>query len=108
MARKVNLVMEQGASFSNTIIALSNTGEVVDLTGFTANGQMRKHFTSNTAYTFTVVLGTIDGAQTLSMNAETNANIVGGRYVYDVEATDGNTVIRTVEGIVTVTPNVTR
>jgi hypothetical protein len=35
--------------------------------------------------------------------------MVGGRYVYDVELTDtSNSISRIVEGIVTVTPQVTR
>ena len=43
------------------------------------------------------------------MNAATSANVVYGRYVYDCELTSsGNTVSRLVEGIVTVTPQVTR
>jgi hypothetical protein len=45
----------------------------------------------------------------LSMNAATTGSITAGRYVYDVESVDASgTVIRLVEGIVTVTPQVTR
>jgi hypothetical protein len=55
---------------------------------------------------------TVDGNNgiiTLSLTANQTANMVGGRYVYDVELTDAsNSISRIVEGIVTVTPQVTR
>ena len=45
----------------------------------------------------------------LTLNANQTSNIVSGRYVYDIELTDAsNSVSRIVEGIVTVTPQVTR
>jgi len=57
-----------------------------------------------------VTLGGANGTVLLTMSSNTTANIAAGRYVYDVEITGGeaNTVTRVVEGIVTVTPNVTR
>jgi hypothetical protein len=44
------------------------------------------------------------------MPSATTANTTAGRYVYDVKMTEtsSSTVTRVVEGIVTVTPNVTR
>jgi hypothetical protein len=45
---------------------------------------------------------------TLSLSSNATANIVAGRYVYDVEVTVANSVYRVAEGIVTVTPQVTR
>jgi hypothetical protein len=43
------------------------------------------------------------------MNAVTSANVTPGRYVYDCELTSSSNVVsRLVEGIVTVTPQVTR
>jgi hypothetical protein len=43
------------------------------------------------------------------MSANVTNNIAAGRYVYDCELNDGNgTISRLVEGIVTVTPGVTR
>ena len=45
----------------------------------------------------------------LSMSANTTNSIAAGRYVYDCELTDSNGIVsRLVEGIVTVTPGVTR
>ena len=69
---------------------------------------MRKHYTSTTYNSFTVA-GDANGVITVSMNAATSANIVGGRYVWDLEmVSGGNVVSRIVEGIVTINPEVTR
>lgn len=109
MAIKANLQIDQGADFSTEIDVLDDDGEVVDLTGYTGAAQMRKHYTSTTSVAFGVAINASGGTVTLTMNAATSANVVYGRYVYDCELTSsGNTVSRLVEGIVTVTPQVTR
>jgi hypothetical protein len=109
MAIKANLQIDQGADFSTEIDVLDDAGEVVDLTGYSGAAQMRKHYTSSTATAFNVAINASGGSVTLSMNAATSANVTAGRYVYDCELTSsGNTVSRLVEGIVTVTPQVTR
>lgn len=108
MALKANIVIDQGTDYSTTINVTDDNGDPVDLSTYTGAAQMRKHYTSSNATAFTV---TTDGSGvvTLSMNAATSGNLVPGRYVYDCELTDSsNTVSRLVEGIVTVTPQVTR
>jgi hypothetical protein len=68
---------------------------------------MRKWYTSaNPTAVFTTEI--VDGTVMLSLSATETANISAGRYVYDIELTTGNTITRIVEGIVTVTPEVTR
>jgi len=111
MAAKANIVIDQGADFSTTVTVTDDAGDAVDLTGYTASGQIRKHFTSNTAYNFTTSFGSprSTGQITISLGRVTTANIEAGRYVYDVEITSAaNTRSRLVEGIATITPEVTR
>lgn len=109
MATKANLIIDQGASYSTTIDILDEDGEPINLTNYTGAAQMRKHYTSTTATSFVVSLGGVEGTLTLSMSSNTTANLSSGRYVYDVELTsDTGLVSRVLEGIVTVTPNVTR
>jgi len=109
MGTKVNLVVDQGATFETTINLTDDNGDLVDLTGYTGAGQIRKHYTSSNAVNITVTLGGVDGTVTLGLSANTTANLVSGRYVYDVEVYDpSNVVSRIFEGIVTVTPQVTR
>ena len=109
MALKANLVIDQGTDFSTSINVTNDDGDVVDLTGYTAAAQMRKHYTSSNAYSFVTSVNEIQGIVTISMTANTTGSIAAGRYVYDCELTSNTNVItRLVEGIVTVTPQVTR
>jgi len=109
MAIKANLVIDQGTTFQTTINVTDENDEIVNLTGYTGVAQMRKHFTSTTSYSFVVSISPTIGTVTLSMTANATANVVGGRYVYDCELTDTNgAVTRLIEGIATVTPQVTR
>ena len=111
MATKTNLFIDQGTTFITTVIAKYSNGDVIDLTGFTANSMIRKHYTSSNSVAFTSTVTTAAaGEVTLSLTANASANIVAGRYVYDCEITQtssGN-VSRISEGIVTVNPQVTR
>jgi hypothetical protein len=109
MAIKAYIVIDQGADYSTSIDVTDNNGDPVDLTGYSGAAQMRKHYTSTNAHAFSVSIANAAGVVTLSMNAAVTGNITPGRYVYDCELTDGTgTVSRLVEGIVTVTPQVTR
>jgi hypothetical protein len=94
MAVKANITIDQGSSFETTLDVTDDNGDPINLTGYTGAAQMRKHYTSSNSFAFTV--------------ANATANIVSGRYVYDCELTTGSTVSRVLEGIVTVTPQVTR
>ena len=101
MAVKANIVVDQGASFSTDIDITDAAGARVDLSNYTANSQLRKHFSStNATATFTC---------TMALTHAITADITEGRYVYDLSLhnTSANTKLRAVEGIVTVTPKVT-
>lgn len=108
MAAKINIVIDQGATFNTTYTIHDAIDEPIDFTGFTANSQIRKTYSSSNSYIFDVALSN-SGLVTLSMNAATTSSIVAGRYVYDVEVESLSGIrSRIVEGIVTVTPQVTR
>lgn len=107
MATKANILIDQGATFNTEIYLTDESGNALDLSGYTANSQIRKWYTSNNAVNFTITLGS--GIVNLSLPANTTSNLEAGRYVYDVILRDNsNTVTRVVEGIVTVTPRVSR
>ena len=109
MAIKANLDIDQGSTFQTTVNVTDNDDNIVDLTGYSGVAQMRKHYTSSNYYSFTIAISPSIGTVTLSMTANTTADITAGRYVYDCELTDSNgAVTRLLEGIVTVTPQVTR
>ena len=108
MAAKINLVIDQGTTFNTTFVIHNDADEPINFTGYAANSQMRKAYSSSNAYSFGISLGS-EGQVSLTMSANTTGSITAGRYVYDVEVQDTNSVrSRIVEGIVTVTPQVTR
>ena len=109
MATKANLVIDQGSTFSTDLTLLDEYGDGITLIGYAANSQIRKWYTSATpAATFTTNINTTSSVITLSLSANQTSNLVSGRYVYDVEISDGSSVSRIVEGIITITPQVTR
>jgi hypothetical protein len=108
MGQKIDLILDQGASFIVGFNILNANGSAVDASAYTANSQIRKTYTSNTYYSFSI--GTYsNGLITLAMNSAFSNTIPAGRYVYDLEIIDGiGNKARVVEGIVDVTPQVTR
>lgn len=108
---KANIVIDQGTDFSTTITVRDVDGDIKDLSNHTGFGQIRKNYLSSTAYDFDIVFQTptSSGQVTLKMSRDVTEKIEPGRYVYDVELTDNNDIrTRLVEGIVTVTPQVTK
>lgn len=108
MATKVNLVVDQGSTFQTSVTFNDETGNTINFSTYSGAAQMRKHFTSSNSVSFSVNM-TSNGIITLGLTANQTANLTSGRYVYDLEVTDAsNQISRLIEGIVTVTPNVTR
>lgn len=109
MAIKANLVIDQGTDYSTSISLQNDEGEAANLVGYTANAQIRKTYSSSNSHTFTTSIDDTSGIIILSLSDTQTANIAAGRYVYDVYVSDSFGVVsRIVEGIVTITPRVTR
>ena len=109
MAIKANLFIDQGATYATKLVLNDPNGAPVDLTGYSAAGQIRKHYTSSNAVSFSVSLNANTGSVVLSLTANNTSSLAAGRYVYDVEMTDtAGRISRIIEGTVTVSPNVTR
>jgi hypothetical protein len=107
MATKANITIDQGTEFNTEIVLTDDYGNPLDLTRYTGQSQMRKSYSSSVATNFDVILH--EGKVTLHLSSNASANIVAGRYVYDAILTNqSNTVTRIVEGIVTVTPRVSK
>lgn len=112
MAAYVELFMDQGATFNN-IINLSDdlTNANINVSGYIVRSQMRRsYYSANaTANIICTITSAINGEITMSLPANTTANIKSGRYLFDLETVDTTgTVSRVLEGIITVTPEVTR
>lgn len=103
----VHLDVDQGADFSYVHPLLDSSGEPVDVSGYTAAGQIRKWYTSSTAVDFDVTLTT--GELSLGLSANTTAAMSANRYVYDVFTySDADVATKVMEGILTVRPSSTR
>ena len=104
------MLIEQGATFSTTINVSDSAGAAINLYGYTASSQMRKSFyaTSNTTIS-AAVTGNANGEITLSMTSANTANLTPGRSVFDLLITAPSGIkTRVVEGIIVISPGVTR
>lgn len=108
MSKRANILIEQGTTFSIIFELTDDFDEPLDVTDYTARGQMRKHHYSNSYTNFTCTLNT--GELKVSLDADQTALLEPIRHVYDIELIDNvaNTVTRIVEGYVTVTPEATK
>ena len=107
MAKKVNIEIEQGATFELILDLQPNTTSNVSFSGYTSRGQIRKHPKSNTYYSFDTSIS--NSYITLTMSSNVTSNISGGLYLYDVELinSDGK-VTRKFSGLATVSSEITK
>ena len=110
-----NLYLEQGTTFNVTVTIDDVYGNVYDLNNTNVISQIRKsYYSANATATFVTSVNSSTGSITLSLDSMTSANIAAGRYVYDTILSvpggvgQANTVTRILEGVVDVSPRVTR
>ena len=112
MAAKANLIIDQGSKFNIVVNITDMAGDIFNLTDHTSACHFRRTYSSSNFFTITTnITNPTGGVMELSMTS-TETNIVpAGRYVYDVEVyntLNSNNATRVLEGLVTVTPGVTR
>jgi hypothetical protein len=108
MASISNIVIDQGTTFSLELNLTNDDASAKDLANYTVTSQMRKSYDAATFTNFTTAKVDATGKVTISMTAAETAALKSGRYVYDIEIASSSETLRVLEGIVTVTPNVTR
>lgn len=113
MAIYANLLADQGSTFISSIQVERNDGVPgrLNLTGYTAKGQVRKSYASTTQYDLhaTIDADPANGIIHIDLTASQTASMRAGRYVYDVEITSSAGVVtRIVEGQLELSPRVTR
>lgn len=110
MAIIANLYVDQGSDYSNIITVAGTGGTPVNLAGFTVASQIRKSYSSSTAYSFNATVYDAEtGKVRLQLTAAQSEAITPGRYLYDLEITSaGGVKTRVVEGIVVITPQITK
>jgi len=112
MAAYAELYLDQGTTFNNVINLTDDmTNAYINVAGYVVRSQMRRsYFSANiSANIICTITDAANGEITMSMPAANTAAIKAGRYLYDVEVVDtGGNTSRILEGIITVTPEVTR
>lgn len=110
MAKVIDIYIDQGSDFVATFPPVTdNTGNVLDLTGYTVTCRIRRSY----ATVFAVEL-TVDDAQfsqgiiTITLANLETAGLTPTRWVYDViiEEPINSTVTKVFEGLATVNPGV--
>lgn len=107
---KLDITVEQGATFSRTITIKDASNTAVNISSDTFAGQIRKRHQSSTKeadFDFTITDGA-NGEVTATISNTDTSSMDPGDFVYDIEWTSGSTVTRLLEGTATVTPEVTR
>ena len=108
MASINNIVIDQGTSFRLSVVLTNDDGSPKDLSTYQVNSQIRKSYYTNTFTAFSTEKVNLTGEITISLSAAETSSLKAGRYVYDIEIEDPSETVRVIEGIVTVTPEVTR
>lgn len=112
MSAYVELYLDQGTTFNNVINLTDDiTNAPINVAGYTITGQIkRSYYSANiTANIKCTITDASNGEVTLSMTAANTANIKAGRYVFDIKSKDtADNISRVLEGIITVTPQVTK
>lgn len=109
MAISINQDMDQGADFAFRILANDDNGNPINLgAGYTANSQMRKFYSSESAITLNTSITGGTGYILVSLSATGTSQVKAGTWFYDVELQYGNSVQRLVQGMINVYPEVTR
>lgn len=112
MAGYQNLYMNAGETFTTSLTLDDANNAPYNLTGFTIASQAKKsYYTANSVITFNSSISDANnGVITLSANASVTANISPSQLVYDVviRQTSTGVVTRVLEGIIYVSPAVTK
>lgn len=109
MATYSNIFVDQGSDFA-MVVDLKQTVGTLNLTGYTARGQIKRTYSSSTSVSFTASVDVSNTELDISLSAAQTGALKAGRYVYDIEILDGNSpagVTRVLEGQLEVTPRVT-
>lgn len=111
MAEYVELYIDQGADFESTIVLeddVTNLYQNVD--GYVVTGTLRRSLLSpNTSGNLTcTITDAAAGEITISMNAANTANLHTGTHLFDIKTYVLGKYTRLIEGIIIVTPSITK
>ena len=110
-----HFIIEQGATFAQTLTLKDSTGSVVDLGGYASaemdlrlNPESTESILSLTVTNGRIALGGAAGTVTLTISAVDTGALQVGSGVYDLEIVNGSNVYRILEGTYTIRRNISR
>jgi len=119
-AGRYDFTIEQGATLTRQVTWQDSVGSPIDLTGYTISGKIKRKTSDVQAlvsFTITVTNAAL-GQFTFSLTASQTATLpvkhgLDGQKeilecVYDIEAVTGSTVYRILEGVCSISPEVTK
>lgn len=112
MAEYVELYIDQGSDFSTTInLNDDNTNLPQNVFGYSVSSTLRRSLLSPNAsgYLSCSVYDPANGEFLITLSSSNTANLRPGPYFFDVKVTDStSTVTRLIEGVIYITPSITR
>jgi hypothetical protein len=107
LAAYTEFVIDANSDFSVTISLTDNNGDIVNLTGYSLAGTIRKSFDSELSFSFNVTTANANtGNVNVALPGYVSANMDPGKYSFDLNIYNSNSCIRILEGVVTITPSV--
>ena len=107
-----NIVLYTGTDFAQSFVLEDyRSNSVLDLTGYTGKGQLKKYASESKAgeFSFTLANDPKTGRFTIEMLSGVTSTLKPGSYMYDILIKDpSGTVTRAVEGTALVKKSVTR
>ncbi len=111
-AGKLDITIEQGATFQRTINLKNPDGTARNITGSTIAGKLRKNYPDSDSKAFTLsITNAVGGVISWSLSATDTASVSAVssvNYVYDIELTTGSVVERVLQGKAFISPEATR
>jgi hypothetical protein len=111
MTEYVELYIDQGSDFVSTVVLQDDvTNLYQNVQGYVVTSSLRKSLLSQNASGNLVctVTDSANGEITMSMTAANTANLRSGTYLFDVRSEAAGVYTRLIEGIVIVTPSITK
>lgn len=109
-------IIQQGATWTQTLTWKDSLGAAKSLAGYSAAMQLKRTYDGTAAFTLTsspaagltIVGDGSTGQLQIAITATQTAGLLAGYYVYDLELSKDGVVTRLIEGQLSVTPEVTQ
>lgn len=103
----VNIVIPQGADFSETFTSTESDGSASNLSGYSGVAKIKKHPDATSSQSFSVSITGATGEVSIAMTSGKTVSLNPGRHYYDIYLTSGSgAVSRMVEGMAFVTAGI--